>query len=44
MTGQPRAIEFMDTGTLDEGKWWDSPYILGFTALGIAAILTIIFF
>ena len=33
-----------DPDELDQPTWWNSPYLLGFTALGIAAILTIIFF
>jgi SSS family solute:Na+ symporter len=38
MVNEPEATD------LDEPRWWNSPYLLGFTALAIAAILTIIFF
>src|SRR6476469_3881776 len=38
MVNEPEATE------LDRPKWWNSPYLLGVTALAIAAILTIIFF
>ncbi len=33
-----------DADELDRPRWWNSPYLLGFAALGVAAILTIIFF
>jgi SSS family solute:Na+ symporter len=33
-----------DTGAVARQRWWESPYLLGGTALGLAAILTIVFF
>jgi solute:Na+ symporter, SSS family len=33
-----------DPDELDHGHWYDSPYLLGFGALAIGAILTIVFF